>query len=170
MARRRWSRRPRVLAAIVASVDVLIGNEEDFVAALGLSSPARTGRSTSSSRRPTRRCSRSPRAFPNLKAIAVTLWVARDGQSQRLGCPALVGWVVYPATTRRDLESSIVSAVATLRIGLIYGWLAGHPPQVAVEYGAAHGALAMTTPGDTSMATQAEVEALMAGAGARVRR
>jgi 2-dehydro-3-deoxygluconokinase len=54
--------------------------------------------------------------------------------------------------------------------GLIYGLLSGCDLQEAVEYGAAHGALAMTTPGDTSMASLAEVRALMAGAGARVQR
>jgi 2-dehydro-3-deoxygluconokinase len=54
--------------------------------------------------------------------------------------------------------------------GLIYGLLNTGDLQAAVEYGAAHGALAMTTPGDTSMASLAEVEALMAGAGARVQR
>jgi 2-dehydro-3-deoxygluconokinase len=54
--------------------------------------------------------------------------------------------------------------------GLIFGLMATGDPAMAVEYGAAHGALSMTTPGDTSMATKAEVEALMRGAGARVRR
>ena len=54
--------------------------------------------------------------------------------------------------------------------GLIYGFLAGKGPAEAVEYGAAHGALAMTTPGDTSMATRAEVEALVKGGSARVQR
>ena len=54
--------------------------------------------------------------------------------------------------------------------GLAYGFMEGKGPQAAVEYGAAHGALAMTTPGDTSMATREEVEALVAGGGARVRR
>ena len=54
--------------------------------------------------------------------------------------------------------------------GLIYGLLTTSGLQAAAEYGAAHGALAMTTPGDTSMASLAEVEALMAGAGARVQR
>ena len=54
--------------------------------------------------------------------------------------------------------------------GLIYGLLSGLEPQQALEYGAAHGALAMTTPGDTSMATLAEVEALVRGASARVQR
>jgi 2-dehydro-3-deoxygluconokinase len=54
--------------------------------------------------------------------------------------------------------------------GLIYGLLSGFEPQEALEYGAAHGALAMTTPGDTSMATLAEVRALVQGASARVQR
>jgi 2-dehydro-3-deoxygluconokinase len=54
--------------------------------------------------------------------------------------------------------------------GLVYGLLAGADLATAVEYGAAHGALAMTTPGDTSMATRAEVLKLAAGGGARVDR
>jgi 2-dehydro-3-deoxygluconokinase len=54
--------------------------------------------------------------------------------------------------------------------GLIYGFLSGKDPQWCVECGAAHGALAMTTPGDTSMATLSEVEKLMKGASARVAR
>jgi 2-dehydro-3-deoxygluconokinase len=54
--------------------------------------------------------------------------------------------------------------------GLIYGLLTFGDLQTAVEYGAAHGALAMTTPGDTSMASLQEVEALVRGAGARVQR
>jgi len=54
--------------------------------------------------------------------------------------------------------------------GLIYGFLEYNDPLKAVEYGAAHGALAMTTPGDTSMATLKEVEALVKGGSARVRR
>jgi 2-dehydro-3-deoxygluconokinase len=54
--------------------------------------------------------------------------------------------------------------------GLIYGLLAGEPLQTAVQYGAAHGALAMTTPGDTSMATKAEVLKLAGGGNARVDR
>ena len=54
--------------------------------------------------------------------------------------------------------------------GLIYGFLAGHPPQWAVECGAAHGALAMTTPGDTTMVTLKEVIQVMKGVGARIAR
>ena len=54
--------------------------------------------------------------------------------------------------------------------GFIYGLMTSGDPQRAVDYGAAHGALAMTTPGDTSMADKGEVEKLMKGGGARVQR
>ncbi len=52
--------------------------------------------------------------------------------------------------------------------GLQFGFLEFNDPQKAVDYGAAHGALASTTPGDTSMATRKEVEGLIGGAGARI--
>jgi 2-dehydro-3-deoxygluconokinase len=54
--------------------------------------------------------------------------------------------------------------------GLIYGLLQGDDVPTALAYGVAHGALAMTTPGDTSMATLDEVERVMAGGGARIAR
>ena len=54
--------------------------------------------------------------------------------------------------------------------GLIYGLMITGDAQKAVNYGAAHGALAMTTPGDTTMATLKEVEKLMEGGSARVER
>ena len=54
--------------------------------------------------------------------------------------------------------------------GLIYGLMVHGDAQTAVEYGAAHGALAMTTPGDTTMATLRDVEKLAAGTSARVDR
>ena len=54
--------------------------------------------------------------------------------------------------------------------GLIYGLMTTGDPELAVNYGAAHGALAMTTPGDTSMATREEVESVMGNGSARVKR
>ena len=54
--------------------------------------------------------------------------------------------------------------------GLIYGFLTANDPQEAVDYGCVHGALAMTTPGDTTMASLKEVEKIKAGGGARVDR
>jgi len=77
----------------------------------------------------------------------------------------------HEATTRADLEIfDRVGGGDSFASGLIYGFISTGDPQQAVGYGAAHGALAMTTPGDTSMATKEEVERLMAGGGARVQR
>ena len=67
-----------------------------------------------------------------------------------------------------QLVGDIVSGGDSFASGLIYAFLAGKSPQEAVRYGAAHGALAMTTPGDTSMVTLKEVEAVMKAKGARV--
>ena len=75
----------------------------------------------------------------------------------------------YEATKREDLEIfDRVGGGDSFASGLIYGFLAGKEPQWAVECGAAHGALAMTTPGDTTMATLEEVLQVMKGAGARI--
>ncbi len=161
-----------ILGAIVATVDVLIGNEEDFGAALGLGvtnvspafdrlEPEAYGAMLAA----------TAERFPNLRAIAVTLRVARTASRNDWGALLWADGTVYPATTRRDLEIlDRIGGGNSFASGLIYGYLAGLAPGTAVEYGAAHGALAMTTPGDTSMANLAEVEALIAGAGARIRR
>jgi len=78
---------------------------------------------------------------------------------------------LHVATTRPDLEIlDRVGGGDSFASGLIHGLLTGRPVQNALEYGVAHGALAMTTPGDTSMATLAEVEQVVAGASARVNR
>jgi 2-dehydro-3-deoxygluconokinase len=75
----------------------------------------------------------------------------------------------FQATTRENLEIlDRVGGGDSFASGLIYGFLSGKGPQWAVECGAAHGALAMTTPGDTSMATLDEVLQVMKGAGARI--
>ena len=79
--------------------------------------------------------------------------------------------MLYEAPRRADLEIlDRVGGGDSFASGLAYGFLAGLGPQAAVEYGAAHGALAMTTPGDTSMATLAEVEQVVRGGGARIAR
>ena len=70
----------------------------------------------------------------------------------------------------RKEEMQFKTAFMTFVSGLIYGLMTTQDAEVAVNYGAAHGALAMTTPGDTTMASKKEVEALMGGAGARVQR
>ena len=78
---------------------------------------------------------------------------------------------VYKAKDYKGLEIlDRVGGGDSFASGLIYGLMATGDPELAVNYGAAHGALAMTTPGDTTMASKAEVEALMGGGSARVKR
>jgi 2-dehydro-3-deoxygluconokinase len=87
------------------------------------------------------------------------------------GAICWAGGEFFEAPNRRGLEVlDRVGGGDSFASGLIYGLMQFGDPQKAVEYGAAHGALAMTTPGDTSMASLKEVEALMKGANARVQR
>jgi 2-dehydro-3-deoxygluconokinase len=110
--------------------------------------------------------------FPNLKVVATTL---REVHSATRNDWGAVAWSAdsgfVHATPRRDLEIlDRVGGGDSFVAGLAYAMLSGMELQDAVEWGAAHGALAMTTPGDTSTATLEEVRSLVGGAGARVRR
>jgi 2-dehydro-3-deoxygluconokinase len=153
-------------------VDVMLGNEEDFGAALGFEvegldaslsalDPANFGRMMVD----------VARKYPNLRLVATTLRNAKTATRNDWGAAAYAEGTLHVATTRPDLEIlDRVGGGDSFASGLIYGLLTGRSVEQALEYGAAHGALAMTTPGDTSMATLAEVEALMAGGSARVNR
>jgi 2-dehydro-3-deoxygluconokinase len=154
-------------------VDVMIGNEEDFTASLGFAVPE----TTSDLRELDSANFRSMiddvvREFDNFQVIATTLRTVRTATRNDWGAiawSAATGFV--EATHRRGLEIlDRVGGGDSFAAGLAHSLMAGHDLALAVEYGAAHGALAMTTPGDTSMATLKEVEALMAGGGARVQR
>jgi 2-dehydro-3-deoxygluconokinase len=110
--------------------------------------------------------------FPNFKVVATTL---RSVRSATVNDWSAIAWSRHggfvEATPRPDLEIlDRVGGGDSFASGLIYGLIAHGDLQLATEYGAAHGALAMTTPGDTSTATLAEVEALVAGSAARVNR
>ena len=157
---------------LVGFVDVLLGNEEDFTAALGFEvdgldpnlsalDPANFGRMIK----------RVVATYPNLRAVATTLRSARTATRNDWGAVCWADGVLQAATPRPDLEIlDRVGGGDSFASGLVYGFLAGHGPERAVEYGAAHGALAMTTPGDTSMATLADVEQVIRGVGARAAR
>ena len=109
--------------------------------------------------------------FPNFVVVATTLRTARTATINDWGAVCYNGGRLYEARTREALEIfDRVGGGDSFASGLIYGLLAGKGPQWAVECGAAHGALAMTTPGDTTMATLAEVERVMKGDSARVAR
>ena len=151
-------------------VDVMLGNEEDFSAALGFAAgEAEPDLSVLDPRAYGQMMAKVVEAYPNLALIATTLRVARTASRNDWGGACFAGGRLTVASPRPDLEIlDRVGGGDSFASGLIYGILAGLALPVALEYGVAHGALAMTTPGDTSMATLAEVEALVAGGSARV--
>jgi 2-dehydro-3-deoxygluconokinase len=153
-------------------VDVLLGNEEDFGAALGFQVPGLDA--DLSALDPgsfAAMIGEVVALFPGLRAVATTLRQARTATRNDWGAVLWHEGRLYTAKTREGLEVlDRVGGGDSFASGLIYGLLSGRDPQWAVDCGAAHGALAMTTPGDTSMATLAEVERLMQGGTARVQR
>jgi 2-dehydro-3-deoxygluconokinase len=157
---------------LVRLVDVLIGNEEDFTAALGFEVEGLDENLAKLDIEHFRRMiERVIADFPNLKVVATTLRNAKTATLNDWSAVCYCDGKLYRAATREDLEIyDRIGGGDSFASGLIYGFLTGRDPQWAVECGAAHGALAMTTPGDTTMATLAEVEQLMKGGGARVAR
>ncbi len=154
-------------------VDVMIGNEEDFTAALGFEVPD-TDESLSSldTGNFKRMITEVTMEYDNFEVVATTRRTVRSATVNDWGAVAWSrGEGFVEATHREGLEiMDRVGGGDSFASGLIYGLLTGRDLQTAVEYGAAHGALAMTTPGDTSMASLKEVENLMKGGGARVAR
>ncbi len=158
---------------LATRVDVMIGNEEDFTACLGLEVEGADENLTELSTAAFRgMIERASAEFPNFAVVATTL---RAVHSASVNDWSAIAWSrdgsFVEATPRPGLEIlDRVGGGDSFASGLIYGLIELGDLQQAVEYGAAHGALAMTTPGDTSTATLAEVEALVRGAGARVDR
>ena len=157
--------------ALVRKVDLLLGNEEDFSAMLGVEVK---GVSEDFAELPVEAYAEMLRevakAYPNLKLIASTLRTAHTASRNAWGAIALYeGEIVHV----QQMEIDILDRVGggdSFASGLIYGLLAGQPIEWAVRCGVAHGALAMTTAGDTSMASLAEVERAMKGGSARIAR
>lgn len=157
---------------LVKLVDVLIGNEEDFTAALGFEVEGVDENLSKLDVENFRRMiERVIREFPNLKVVATTLRNAKTASLNDWGAVCHCDGKLFRSITRENLEIyDRIGGGDSFASGLIYGFLMGRDPQWAVECGAAHGALAMTTPGDTTMATLSEVEKLMKGGSARVAR
>jgi 2-dehydro-3-deoxygluconokinase len=151
-------------------VDVMIGNEEDFTASLGFEvEGVDHALSELDPGNFKKMINKVVEAYPNFKVAATTLRTVKSATINSWGAIIWAGGNFYEAALRENLEIyDRVGGGDSFASGLIYGLLTKDDPQLAVEYGAAHGALAMTTPGDTSMASQSEVEGLMKGAGARV--
>ena len=165
-------RAQEVNRALARELDVVIGNEEDFTACLGLDVKgfdAATQRIEVEAFR--EMIGKLIEQFPNIKVAATTLRAVKSASRNDWGAVCWAAGKFYEAPNREDLEIlDRVGGGDSFASGLIFGLLQTGDPQKAVEYGAAHGALAMTTPGDTSMASLKEVEALMQGAAARIQR
>ena len=153
-------------------VDVMIGNEEDFTASLGFAVPdTASDLSALEAENFQRMIGEVTAEFPNFKVIATTLRTVKSASVNDWGALAWGGGRFHQAVHRKDMEIyDRVGGGDSFASGLIYGLMEKGDLALGVAYGAAHGALAMTTPGDTSMATLAEVEALVRGDGARVQR
>jgi 2-dehydro-3-deoxygluconokinase len=166
------ARAQEVNRELARSVDVMLGNEEDFTACLGFEiEGVDESHSKLEIKNFRRMIERATEEFPNFKAVATTLRNAKTATINDWGAVGYCGGEFYQATTRENLEIfDRVGGGDSFASGLIYGFLSGNDAQYAVDCGAAHGALAMTTPGDTSMATLAEVEKVMKGGTARVAR
>ncbi|HOS66155.1 MAG TPA: sugar kinase [Candidatus Latescibacteria bacterium] len=151
-------------------VDVMIGNEEDYTACLGL---AVEGVDANLSALPIdgfkRMIERALKEFPNFKVAATTLRTVKSASVNDWSAICWYDGSFHQAMEMKDLWIyDRVGGGDSFASGLIYGLLTFNDAQKAVNYGCAHGALAMTTPGDTSMASKAEVEKVVAGGSARV--
>lgn len=157
---------------IAKYVDVMIGNEEDFTACLGFRIEGQdSGLKKLNLDGYKKMIDLAARTYPNLKVIATTLRTVKTATVNDWRAICWADGTVYQSEEYNGLEIlDRVGGGDSFASGLVYGLMTTGDPEKAVNYGAAHGALAMTTPGDTSMADKDEVEALMGGAGARVKR
>ena len=157
---------------IARYVDVMLGNEEDFTACLGFEVEGLD--KNISKLDPTnfkKMIEDVAKTYPNFKGVATTLRNAKTASINDWGAIFYTDGSFFDAILRENLEIyDRVGGGDSFASGLIYGLLEGKTPQEAVDYGAAHGALAMTTPGDTTMANLGEVERVMHGGSARVQR
>ena len=152
-------------------VNVMLGNEEDFSAALGYEIPGMDEHFSQFEVDSFKQMIKQVVKDHPFDVVATTLRKAKTATRNDWGAICYCDGEFYQATNREDLEIfDRVGGGDSFASGLIYGFLAAKDPRWAVECGAAHGALAMTTPGDTSMATLKEVLQLMKGGSARIAR
>jgi 2-dehydro-3-deoxygluconokinase len=157
--------------SLMPLIDVLFGNEEDFSAALGfelegIDATFRDLPAASFRRMITTVAS----AFPNIKTVATTLRTARSASVNGWGAICFHEGEFYEVP-QRDIEVlDRVGGGDSFASGFLYGLMTGKDPQWALECGVAHGALAMSTPGDATMASLAEVTRTMKGPSARIDR
>lgn len=157
---------------IAKYVDVMIGNEEDFTACLGFEIEGNDENLKELHIDGYKKMMDvAAKTYPNFSVIATTLRTVKSATVNDWSALCWSNGVIHQANEYKGLEIfDRVGGGDSFASGLIFGLMETSDPAQAVQYGAAHGALAMTTPGDTSMASRSEVESVMRGAGARVKR
>ncbi len=157
---------------IAKYVDVMIGNEEDFTACLGFEVEGNDENlKTLNIEGYKKMINKAAETYPNFKVVATTLRTVKTATVNDWSALCWADGEIFKAKQYDGLEIlDRVGGGDSFASGLIYGLMTTGDAETAVNYGAAHGALAMTTPGDTTMASKKEVEAIMGGAGARVNR
>ena len=159
-----------VIGRIVESVDVLLGNEEDVQQALGISGPEPGVGGAMEVKGFVGLMERVRERYPNLAVMATTLRDVRSANHHIWSAVAMIGDETF-AAPRRDLDVyDRVGGGDGFAAGFVYGLLAGERPEQALRLGWAHGALVTGYPGDTTMATLAQVRAVAAGGAARIQR
>ena len=159
-----------VIGRIVEGVDVLVGNEEDLQAGLGIAGPAVAAKSALDPGAFLAMIDAVVARYPRIKMVATTL---RDVHSTNRHSWSAVVWASGKAHVAPTMELDIYDRVGGgdgFASGFFYGLLTGASLDEAVRLGWAHGALLTTFPGDTTMATLAQVKALAAGGSARIQR
>lgn len=161
-----------VLRKIVANVDCLVGNEEDMQKGLGIAGPEVTKKAESKLDTGIffGMIENTVKVFPNVKMVATTL---REVHSTNRHDWAAVLWLEGQKYTSPTCQLDVIDRIGGgdgFAAGCFYGLLTGREPQEALNLGWAHGALLTTYPGDTTMATLAEVESFAKGGSARVQR
>ena len=158
------------LQRIVEHVDVLVGNEEDLQQGLGIAGPEIAAKSKLDSSAFVAMIERVVDRYPEMKVVATTL---RDVHSSNRHSWGAVAWIDGKAYVAPVCELDVYDRVGggdSFAAGLFYGLMNGESPEESVKLGWAHGALATTFPGDTTMATLEQVRALAKGGSARIQR
>jgi 2-dehydro-3-deoxygluconokinase len=155
---------------IVKLVDVLVGNEEDLQKALGIPGPEVASKSTLDPSSFLGMIDRVVDRYPQIRVVATTM---REVHSANRHCWAAIAWVDGHGYTSPSCDLEIHDRVGGgdgFAAGFFYGLMSGNSVEESLRLGWAHGALLTTFPGDTTMATLEQVQALARGGSARIQR
>lgn len=161
-------RATRVFSTLAEHADVLIGGASDFTDRLKITLP--TGLSASGTL--DELAARVLQKFGGVSLVASTVRRVHSASVNDWSARAYAR-AEQPILSRQYNRLEIMDRVGGgdgFVSGLVYGLLEGMPLNEALNYGVAHGALAMTTPGDNSMASLADITAQVVGNGAHVQR